>query len=213
MEPQSDTTLEMIAHIRQQAERDKSALSRALHDDLGGLLIGAIMDLSILSPQLGILNEDVQRKMIRVRQALDSAIELTRRLTDQLRPTLLDNVGLFAASRWLLKNACAHRDVHCIDCFPSEEPRLASALSIALFRSVQEALSIGLERDSVSTVTVVGKVADSTISFQIIADGTLYLRSYMALVPSCSNPSDSESMHGMGPSPSTGRLKTGLSYR
>jgi hypothetical protein len=44
MEPQSDRTLEMIAHIRQQAERDKSALSRALHDDLGGLLIGAIMD-------------------------------------------------------------------------------------------------------------------------------------------------------------------------
>jgi signal transduction histidine kinase len=175
MEPQSDTTLEMIAHIRQQAERDKSALSRALHDDLGGLLIGAIMDLSILSPQLGILNDDVQRKMIRVRQALDSAIELTRRLTDQLRPTLLDNVGLFAAARWLLKNACAHRDVHCIDCFPRGEPRLASALSIALFRSVQEALSIALERDSVTTVTVVGKVADSTVSFQITADGTSLL--------------------------------------
>ncbi len=165
-------TLEMIAHFRQQVERDKSALSRALHDDLGGLLIGAVMDLSILSPQLVILGDDAQRKMIRVRQALDSAIELTRRLTDQLRPTLLDNVGLFAASRWLLKNACAHRDVHCTDCFPSEEPRLTSAHSIALFRSVQEALILGLERDGVTTVTVVGTADDSALSFQIIADGT-----------------------------------------
>jgi len=162
----------MLADFRQQAERDKSALSRALHDDLGGLLIGAVMDLSILSPQLAILGDDAQLKMTRVRQALDSAIELTRRLTDQLRPTLLDNVGLFAASRWLLKNACAHRDVHCIDCLPSEEPRLASAHSIDLFRSVQEALIIGLERDGVTTITVVGTVADSTLSFQIIVDGT-----------------------------------------
>src|SRR6202023_1633190 len=103
---------------------------------------------------------------------LDSAIELTRRLTDQLRPTLLDNVGLFAASRWLLKNACARRDVHCADCFPSEEPRLTSAHSIALFRSVQEALILGLERDGVTTVTVVGTADDSALSFQIIANGT-----------------------------------------
>jgi two-component system sensor histidine kinase UhpB len=175
MAGQSDRTLEMLAHFRQQAERDKSALSPALHDDLGGLLIGAVMDLSILSPQLVILGDDAQLKMTRVRQALDSAIELTRRLTDQLRPTLLDNVGLFAASRWLVKNACAHRDINFIDCFSSEEPRLTPPHSIALFRSVQEALIIGLERDGVTTVRVVGTVDDGALSFQIIADGTTLL--------------------------------------
>jgi signal transduction histidine kinase len=175
MAVQSHTTLETVAHGRQQAKRDKSASSSAPHDDLGGLLIGAVMDLSMLSPRLLLLGDDVQQKIIRVRQALESAIELTRRLPDQSRPTLLDNVGLFAASRWLLKNACAHRDVYCIDCFPSEEPQLASAHFIALFRSVQEALIITLERDGVTTLTVVGKVADSTLSFQIIADGTSLL--------------------------------------
>lgn len=130
------------------------------------------MDLSTLSPQTVILGDDAQRKMIRVRQALDSAIELTRRLTDQLRPTLLDNVGLFAASRWLLKNACAHRDVRCIDRFPSEEPQLTSVQSIALFRSIQEALFIGLERNGVTTVTVVGEVDGSALALRILADGT-----------------------------------------
>ncbi len=162
----------MIAHFQQQAEHDKSALSRTLHDDLGGLLIGAVMDLSMLSPQTAILGDDAQRKMIRVRQALDSAIELTRRLTDQLRPTLLDNVGLFAASRWLLKTSCAHRDVRCVERFPGEEPRLTSAHSIALFRSVQEALFIGLERDGVTTVTVVGEVDGDALALRIMADGT-----------------------------------------
>ena len=166
----SDETV--IAHFQQQAEHDKSALSRALHDDLGGLLIGAVMDLSTLSPQTAILGDEAQRKMIRVRQALDSAIELTRRLTDELRPTLLDNVGLFAASRWLLKNACAHRDVRCIDRFPGEEPQLTSAHAIALFRSVQEALFIGLERNGVTTVTVVGEVDGSALALRISADGT-----------------------------------------
>jgi signal transduction histidine kinase len=106
-----NNTFEMVAHFQQLAEHDKTLLARELHDELGGLLIGAVMDLGLLAPRVAAMDEDFQHRIGRVRQALGGAIAWTRRITEELHPTLLDNVGLFAASRWLLKNACHRTDV------------------------------------------------------------------------------------------------------
>src|SRR5450432_3967884 len=100
MATQIDNTFEMIAHFQQLAEHEKASLARELHDELGGLLIGAVMDIALLAPCLATLPDDIQQRVGRVRQALGSAIELSRRITEELHPTLLDNVGLFAALRW-----------------------------------------------------------------------------------------------------------------
>jgi signal transduction histidine kinase len=104
-------------------------LARELHDALGGLLIGAVMDLALLTPVLAALPDDVQQLGLHVRQALGSAIELIRRIMEELHPTLLDNVGLFAAVRWQLKNICAKSEIRCTDDLPSTEPHLTSHLN------------------------------------------------------------------------------------
>jgi signal transduction histidine kinase len=171
MSAQLDTTLEMITHFQQLAELEKASLARNLHDEVGGLLIGAVMDLSLLVPQLGVLPHDVKQRLGRVRQALGSAIELTRRITEELHPTLLDNVGLFAALRWQLRNACAKTKIQCTDDLPGTELNLTTRASIALFRSAQEALMIGLERDAVTAIELVGKIDDDALSIQIRGDG------------------------------------------
>lgn len=156
-------TLEMISHFQQLAERDKAGVARELHDDLGGCLIGAVMDLSSLAPQFASLGPDAQAKMVRVRRALGEAIEVARRITEQLRPTLLDNVGLFTALRWQLKNVCARTQIKCTDSLPANEPRLNSRASIALFRSAQEALTVGLERPDVTELELIGRVDDKEL--------------------------------------------------
>jgi signal transduction histidine kinase len=174
MSAQRDTTFDMIAHFQQLAEHDKASLARELHDELGGLLIGAVMDIALLAPRLADLPDDVQQRLGRVRQALGSAIEVSRRITEELHPTLLDNVGLFAALRWQLRNACAKSRVRCIDYLPNIEPRLTTRASIALFRSAQEALYIGLERDAVTTVQLVGTLDDNVLSIQVKGDGATF---------------------------------------
>jgi signal transduction histidine kinase len=171
MPAQLNTTLEMITHFQQLAEHDKASLARELHDELGGFLIGAVMDLALLAPRLAALPEDTRERVGRVRQALGSAIELTRRITEELRPTLLDNVGLFAAVRWQFRNACAKTEIRCTDDLPSAEPRLTTAASIALFRSAQEAILVGLERSGVTTIELVGTIDDNVLSIQVIGDG------------------------------------------
>jgi signal transduction histidine kinase len=175
MSAQPETTFEMIAHFQQLAERDKADLARELHDELGGLLIGAVMDIALLGPTLATLSHDVQQRIGRVRQAIGSAIELSRRITEELRPTLLDNVGLFAALRWQLKNVCAKTPIRCFDDLPSKEPRLTTSASIALFRSAQEALVIGIERDAVTAIELVGTMDDNALSIQVRADGANFV--------------------------------------
>jgi len=171
MTPQFNTTFEMIAHFHELAEHDKAELAGELHDDLGGFLIGAVMDLSMLAPRIATLGKDAQEKMGRIRQSLGSAIELTRRITEQLRPTLLDNVGLFAAVRWQLKNACARNNVACTDTLPVSEPQLTARASIALFRSTQEALFVGIERPEVTRLDLCGSMDDTALSLRITGDG------------------------------------------
>lgn len=171
MPVQVDTTFEMIAHFQQLAEHEKASLARELHDELGGLLIGAVMDIALLAPYLPTLPDEIQQRLGRVRQALGSAIELARRVTEELHPTLLDNVGLFAALRWQLRNACARTKIRCIDNLPSVEPRLTTRASIALFRSAQEALVIGLERDAVTAIELVGTIDENALSIRVSGDG------------------------------------------
>jgi signal transduction histidine kinase len=170
-----DTTFEMIAHFQQLAEHDKASLARELHDELGGLLIGAVMDIALLAPHISHLPSEIQQRVARVRQALGSAIELSRRITEELHPTLLDNVGLFAALRWQLRTACAKTKIKCIDDLPSIEPRLTTNASIALFRSAQEALVVGLEREAVTAIELIGTIDDSALSIQVKGDGANFV--------------------------------------
>jgi signal transduction histidine kinase len=171
MAAQLDTVFEMVAHFQRLAEHEKAALARELHDELGGCLISAVMDLSILSLRVAALGEDAKEKMRRAREALHSAIQITRRITEELHPTLLDNVGLFAALRWQLKQACARSKVNCTADLPASELRLTPVASIALFRSAQEALFVGLERQGVTAIALAGKVENSALFIQIKGDG------------------------------------------
>jgi signal transduction histidine kinase len=109
--------------------------------------------------------------MRRVRQALGSAIDLTRRITENLSPTLLDNVGLFAALRWQLQNACAKTTITCTEDLPASEPPLSSGAAIALFRSSQEALIVGLGRQHVTALHLVGIIDDRALALRLTGNG------------------------------------------
>ena len=166
-----DPTFEMVTHFQKLAEHDKAVLARELHDELGGLLIGAVMDVALLAPRIAALGGDSPQRMGRIRQALQSAIEVTRRITEHLRPTLLDNVGLFSALRWQLRNICAKSNLKCTENFPDAELSLTSDASIALFRSTQEALLVGVERPGVTEIVLAATIDDEALSIQVMGNG------------------------------------------
>jgi signal transduction histidine kinase len=145
---------ELSTHLQSLAEKEKSALSRELHDELGGLLVAARMDVSWLEDRLNTADEEVQSYFRRVHEALQSGVEVKRRVVENLRPTLLDNLGLFPALRWQVADSCGRAGLKYIERYPKEELLLTPEASIAVFRIVQEALTNILKHARAQTIEI-----------------------------------------------------------
>jgi len=132
---------DLSIHMLRMGEFEKSALARELHDELGGLLVAMRMDLSQLRRRIVLPDDDARTRWARVDAALASGVELKRRVIEELRPTLLDNMGLVAALRWQVEQSTAQGRLGLEINLPEEEPALAGDAAIAIFRAVQESLA------------------------------------------------------------------------
>jgi signal transduction histidine kinase len=131
---------ELASNLQRLAESEKIQLARQLHDELGGALVGAKMDLAWLRRRIGSTDPEVIARWDRLERALETGIAFKRRVVEQLRPTLLDNLGFYAAARWLVEEMCASAGLKCELDLPPPEPQLPKGVGIALFRVLQESL-------------------------------------------------------------------------
>jgi signal transduction histidine kinase len=174
--PIEETQLEcegLVTHLQNAAELRDTALSHELHDELGGLMGAAIMDLDAVRRVQPPLSQNALNRVDRVKRTLEQAIELKRRVTEELRPSILDNFGLFAALRWQFKKTWSNSDVVSTESFPAVEPQFESHATIALFRTAQEALSIMLKRASVKSTDLTVRVHQDKFSMSFSDDGVL----------------------------------------
>jgi signal transduction histidine kinase len=163
--------VELSTHLQSVAEREKASLARELHDELGGLLVGAHMDISWAEEHLADGASEVKQRLRRVRQSLSAGVDLKRRIIEELRPTLLDEVGLFAALRWQMKETCGRAGLKCIESYPIEEPAFNSEAAIALFRVAQEAFTNILKHSAATTVDITLNMVADDVVMQISDDG------------------------------------------
>jgi signal transduction histidine kinase len=163
--------VELSTHLQSVSEREKAALARELHDELGGLLVGARMDISWAEQHLSADDADTKQRLHRVQQSLAAGVDLKRRIIEELRPTLLDNVGLFAALRWQMKETCGNAGLKCVEAYPDDEPQFTSEAAIALFRIAQEAFTNIVKHSGAKSVDIALDLDGDTIVMQISDDG------------------------------------------
>jgi signal transduction histidine kinase len=163
--------VELSTHLQSLAEREKASLARELHDELGGLLVGARMDISWAEQHLANSDLDIKLRLQRVQKNLSAGVDLKRRIIEELRPTLLDNVGLFAALRWQLKETCRNAGLKCIESYPDEEPNFNSEAAITLFRIAQEAFTNILKHSAAKSMDITLNTDGDSIVMQISDDG------------------------------------------
>lgn len=142
----------LSSHLQLVTEQEKGALARELHDELGSLLVAAKMDITWLRRRIRVEDEDCQLRWQRILSALDSGVDLKRRVVEQLRPTLLDNMGLLTALRWQLQESCGRAGLRCVEHLPEQEPQLRSEAAIAIFRVAQEAMTNVIKHAKASAV-------------------------------------------------------------
>ncbi len=153
------------SHIDVEAEKD--ALARTLHDDIGGLLVGVIMDMGWVANQPH-LADAVKEKLARAQGLLRVAIDMTRDLVEDLKPTLLDNVGLYPTLRWHIKASCDAARIPYTESFPLAESRMAPEVRVGVFRIFQEALKEVLSQRTPTGLSVKAEVIGSVLHCHLI---------------------------------------------
>jgi signal transduction histidine kinase len=163
---------ELARHLQHVQEEERARLSRGLHDELGGVLLAARMDVTWMQKHAAGDDAEVQKRLQRLKQVLDQGIELKRRVVEELRPTLLDTMGLLAALRWQSEETCRRADLRCSERFPDEEPPFNRAGAIALFRVVQEALANVAKHAKASEVDIALELTDQDVVVTVRDNGS-----------------------------------------
>lgn len=172
---------QLASHLQATIEQERSVLTRQLHDDLGGLLVGALMDVAWVEARLQA--PDLQAKLGRARDSLRAAVDLKRNLIEGMRPTLLDNVGIFAALRWHFAKYCEAADLKCVAHLSGAEPGLKSNMAIGVYRITEEALRLISGPLKARSITLESEVSGSDLKVNLSHDGVALTHEQLADLP------------------------------
>lgn len=133
---------ELSAYLERVREEERTRIAREVHDELGSLLVALKMDVNWLARRV----EDrpqLRCKCHSMSRLIETAVDNVGRIITDLRPSILDHQGLWAALEWQAQDFVESAELHC-DWAMDIEPGLSppgEALSIAVFRIFQEMLS------------------------------------------------------------------------
>lgn len=163
----------LVTFLHADVERHKNALARQLHDELSGSVIAAMMDITwIEQHEVPPLTPGGTARLMRIKDSLRESIDLARRLVEELRPTLLDSIGLFAALSWQFRLGCARAGLRYTETYPDLVPNIETAKLVGLFRVVQEAFNIALQHEKITAVHLAVRTTEDTFSLELSDDGT-----------------------------------------
>lgn len=134
-----DRLRSLSAHLQSAREEERKALAREIHDELGQSLSALKLNLGVLRDALAPSAE--RNAFTELLTLLDTTIKSVRRLITDLRPHLLDDLGLGAALEWLVDEFGRRTGIRAALHLPPDVDDLDAERAISVFRIVQEALT------------------------------------------------------------------------
>lgn len=134
---------ELSAHVQTALENERASIARELHDDLGQQLAALKMQLASLDANAGAdgFARHALTQTHAMQTQIDTIIGSVRRIAAGLRPSVLDDLGLFAAIDWLVNDFRRRYGISIGLELEGEELEFGAAASTSIFRLVQEALT------------------------------------------------------------------------
>jgi signal transduction histidine kinase len=159
----------LSAFLQTHYEQEKARLARQLHDELGGILTPAKMDLSWLESRLG-GDAQYRERMARLAALIDQGIDLKRRVIEELHPSLLDHLGLAAAVQWYVDEVCGAAKLES-RVTVSKLERLNPDLEIALYRIVQESVTNAVRHSKATKIELVVERTPQGVKLSVLDNG------------------------------------------
>lgn len=167
----------LAARVESVREEERTRIAREIHDELGQMLTGIKIDVSWLQNRLSRLASGNTRASVAARihstlQQIDEAVRSVRRIATELRPGILDTLGLTAAIEWQTKDLEQRTGIVCHFCSDLGGLRIDEELSTALFRILQEALTNVVRHANATEVHVMLERDTSQLRLRVEDNGT-----------------------------------------
>jgi PAS domain S-box-containing protein len=166
----------LSAHVEAALEEERTSIAREIHDDLGQSLTALKMDIAWIvrrtaagSPPLA--QEALVDRLAAMSELTDGVIQRVRRISEELRPGVLDDLGLVAAIEWQAGQFEASTGTPCAVLTNTTELPIDRRVSTAVFRIFQEALTNVTRHARAAHVEVRVEVHDGKLSLAIRDDG------------------------------------------
>ena len=152
-------------------EQEKSRIARELHDELGQALTALKIDIGWLRERIAGETGEVREKLAAMQGLLDATVAAARRISSDLRPLMLDDLGLAAATDWLVQSFSQRTGIACS--LEAEEPDLdlQDPYATAVFRVLQESLTNIAKHAGATKVSVRVERRDDRIALEVRDNG------------------------------------------
>jgi len=131
----------LAARLEAIREEERTRIAREIHDEVGQALTALKMDLAWLGKKVPPRGTPVLRKLQTMEGVIDATMDALHRILAELRPGVLDDLGLPAAIRWLAEEFKRRTEIICTVQMTGGEPQLDSGQATAVYRILQEALT------------------------------------------------------------------------
>ncbi|MFZ4536484.1 cache domain-containing protein [Propionivibrio sp.] len=162
---------ELSASLQNVREEEQARISRELHDELGQLLTGIRMEVSWLGGRLLAEQQVLVSKVGSIKGQIDQTIASVRRISSELRPLVLDDLGFAAAASWYVDQFSARTGLPVALVLSDDDPQRGDPTATVLFRVLQESLTNVARHAGVTKVEVRFGFRDDGWTLSISDDG------------------------------------------
>jgi two-component system, NarL family, sensor histidine kinase UhpB len=161
----------LAARLQAIREEERTRIAREIHDELGQALTGLKLDLAWLGTKRPRSTSGAYRAIDpSITERIDETMEIVRRIASELRPSVLDQLGLEAALEYLVHEAAKRTGIEIV--LQAEEfPRLPDAVRSHAFRIIQEALTNVIRHSKATRVTVSVRLAGAVLLLGVADNG------------------------------------------
>jgi signal transduction histidine kinase len=159
---------ELAQHLQTSVERERAAIAREIHDDVGGSLTALKFDLAWMARRSN--DPEVLERVNSALETVTSAIEASQRIMHNLRPAILEQ-GLVAALQWMASRHEKRTAIECRFHTSHESLQLPAGVPLVAYRTAQEALTNISKHAQATRVRLDLMLAPDALSLEISDNG------------------------------------------
>ncbi len=163
----------LSAQVLEAREEEKTRIARELHDELGQMLTAMKMDLGWIRERIGAGDGELAGKAAKMSQTLDQTVTSVRRIAADLRPLMLDDLGLPDAAAWLVEDFGKRSGIICEFKILNDADVADFDRNVAntVYRALQESLTNVARHASAKNAWILLRIDDSGIRLELEDNG------------------------------------------